>query len=215
MSRHPFGRHPFVFPAAWPACSRVWRCICAAAFSAAALSAGSAAGAAPITVDTQDGKQLSGELVGLDAQGLILQTAAGREKLAPANVLSIKPSPAGAAAPPKATCRVELVDGSLIAATTFRAAGGTAHVEPVGSAELTLPTRSIHWVRFTGDDRGDKLAKEWAQIVDGKAASDLLVVRKQARSTTWRASWKASTTKSSASSWRKNRFRSNGPRSKA
>jgi hypothetical protein len=49
----------------------------------------------------------------------------------------------------------------------------------VGAAQIELPTKSIHWVRFLADDRGDKLAREWLQIAGGKAASDLLVVRKQ------------------------------------
>ena len=143
------------------------------------LAAGRLAAAAPVTVETQDGKQLTGELVGLDGQGLVIETAAGREKLPPASVMSIKPGTAGAWPRRKATCRVELVDGSLLAATAYHSKGGTARIEPVGSAELEVPTRSIRSVRFVADERGDKLAKDWSQIVEGKSASDLLVVRKQ------------------------------------
>ncbi len=74
---------------------------------------------------------------------------------------------------------MELVDGSQIAAVAYLVTGGTARIELVGLAAIELPTKWIRWVRFLADDRNDKLAKEWLQIVEGKAASDLLVVRKQ------------------------------------
>ena len=134
----------------------------------------------PATVETLDGRKLTGELVELDSQSLVLNTAAGREKLTTSSIMSLKPGQSAVATTnPKATCRVELVDGSQIAAVAYHAKSGKATIEPVGAAMIELSTKPIHWVRFLGDDRNDKLAREWSQIVGGKTASDLLVVRKQ------------------------------------
>ncbi len=152
------------------------------ALVAAALggSLGGNASAGPqAIVETLDGRTLAGELVELASQAVVLDTAAGREKLPTSSIQAIRPAQAVAASGGKATCRVELVDGSQIAAVAFRAQSGTAQIEAAGAAEIELPTRRIHWVRFLADDRNDKLAREWAQIAAGKAASDLLVVRKQ------------------------------------
>jgi hypothetical protein len=157
-----------------------WRCCALAAVAVLTVAVRPSAAALPVTVETLDGKKLAGELVGLDSQSLELNTTAGREKLATSSIMSLKPGPAAVATTnPKATCRVELVDGSQIAAVAYHAKSGKAVIEPVGAPAIELPTKSIHWVRFLADDRNDKLAREWTQIAGGKAASDLLVVRKQ------------------------------------
>ena len=158
----------------------VWRCCALAALAAIVPLPGTATAATPATVETLDGRKLTGELVELDSQSLVLSTAAGREKLATSSIMSLKPGAAALATTnPKATCRVELIDGSQIAAVAYHSKGGKGLIEPVGAAQIELPTRSIRWVRFLADDRNDKLAREWTQIAGGKAASDLLVVRKQ------------------------------------
>ena len=130
-------------------------------------------------VETLDGKQLTGELVELEPQTLVLLAAGEREQLPTSSVLSVKPAQAAVAVVAKATCRVELVDGSQLAAVAYRADRGKAQIELAGAAPIELPTKWIHSVRFLADDRSDKLAREWAQIAASKAASDLLVVRKQ------------------------------------
>ncbi len=157
-----------------------WRWCAPAAIAILAATFGTARAALPVVVETLDGKKLTGELISLDGQSVVLDTAGGREKLATSGILSLKPGPvAQATTNPKPTCRVELVDGSQIAAVGYQVTNGKARIEAIGNAAIELSTKPIHWVRFLADDRNDKLARDWSQIATGKAASDLLVVRKQ------------------------------------
>ena len=56
------------------------------------IAAGSARAAAPVTIETLDGKQLVGEVTELSATSLTLQTKAGSEKLPTASILSARPA---------------------------------------------------------------------------------------------------------------------------
>jgi hypothetical protein len=147
-----------------------------------ALAAGLAAPARAepqAMVETLDGKKLQGEIRQLSAESLTIDAGTGAEKFATSSVQSVKPVSADAQISAKPTCYIELIDGSQLMAVACRVKDGRAAVELAGGIKLELSTKVVRSVRFQGEDRSDRLAGQWSQIAGGKAASDLLIVRKQ------------------------------------
>jgi hypothetical protein len=144
------------------------------------LAAALLTGAAEFEVQTLDGQSAKGQLVELDAEQLVLQTAQGRSTFALRTLAAANRQAAPAADERKSTLWVELVDQSGLAATAYTVSGGKAEVTLTTGKRIELPTRAIRWVRFTPPAEHDaKLAKQWDDIAESKATADLLVVRKQ------------------------------------
>jgi hypothetical protein len=71
------------------------------------------------------------------------------------------------------------VDQSLVMGIGYTVVGTEAELTLVGGVKLKISTRTIRSVRFGPSEAHDpKLNKQWSEIVEGKAAGDLLVVRK-------------------------------------
>jgi len=133
------------------------------------LSAGPA-----FEVRTLDGRTVNGELTGLDAAELTLTTAEGEAKLPVESLLTLSPK-----APPKSpeqppAARIELVDGSSLAAAEYAVSDGDAKVKLADGLEAELPVARVANVRF--GEQTSALAEQWARLLATGATNDLLVV---------------------------------------
>jgi hypothetical protein len=143
------------------------------------VTAALAAGPAPFEAQSLDGQVATGQIAALNEQELVLETDSGRVTFALAKLAALARTPTAPLQLAGATLWVELVDGSGLAATEYTVSGGKAQVRTTLAATLEIPTRRIRFVRFGPPGSYDpKLAGQWSQISETKAAGDLLVVRK-------------------------------------
>lgn len=127
-------------------------------------------------LQTLDGQSHRGELAGLTEQAVSLNTAAGPVEVPTAQVVSLRSaeSPSPPEPPP---VWVELRDGSLLAAESFRSADGKVTVNLVGQWQLVLLSTAVANVRLRQQDA--TVAAQWREIVEADHAADLIVVRKE------------------------------------
>ncbi|HEY1785923.1 MAG TPA: hypothetical protein VGG30_10255, partial [Pirellulales bacterium] len=121
-----------------------------------------------VVASTTDGHSVSGTLLELSTDGVTTDESAWRAvvKLPAARLVSVSAAPrdeAESAEPP--TLSVALVDGSLLAATSFQAHDGVAEVRLTSGLTFSLPTKRIEWVRFRASGGDDPLAAQWAEMV--------------------------------------------------
>jgi hypothetical protein len=130
----------------------------------------------PFTVQTLDGQTLVGPLVELTADRLSMDAADGRVSLETGRVLSIsaKQKPAQTGHAPGVV--VELSDGSTIRGRQYVAQGTQARITLSEGEVLEMPTGIVRTVQL--QPGSGPLAAEWARLVNMKANSDLLAVRK-------------------------------------
>ena len=134
-------------------------------------------GASPtFEVQTLDDRIISGTLADLTADGLIVETTAGKVFLETEKLLnvSLKQKPAAPVPPPGAW--IELTDGSTIVARQYTVRGNRAAITLLNDEVLETPTRSIRNVRL--QHVSEALAGQWSQIMTAKLDGDVLVVRK-------------------------------------
>ena len=130
-------------------------------------------------VQTLGGETASGTIVGLNDAELVIEQMDGKKQLALKDLLGAvsQEKPLSTVRP---TVLVELNDGSRLAATDFQSLGGNAKIEVSGDAAREVPVKSLRWVRFVdAAEKSEKLDAQWNEIVAGKPAGDLLVVRKK------------------------------------
>ncbi len=77
---------------------------------------------------------------------------------------------------PRDAIAVSLSDGSILAAKTYSVSNGTANIETVGGAEVSLRVSGIQDVRF--GQSSPAAAKQWKEIQERDLASDLLILQK-------------------------------------
>jgi hypothetical protein len=143
------------------------------------LAASLLSGAAEFEVRTLDGQSATGQVVELNAEQLVLQTAQGRSIFAIPTLGAATRQAPPAADERKSNLWIELVDQSGLSATSYTARAAKAQVTLTTGARIELPTSAIRWVRFTPPAHRDpKLTKQWTDITETKPAGDLLVVRK-------------------------------------
>lgn len=136
-------------------------------------------GAPDFTVQTVDGQSAEGSLAQLDAQELVLESPKGPVKFALTQLAAVTRKAPALAGEAKPTVAVELLDQSLVMGMDFTVSGPKAQLTLASGTKLELPTRSIRSVRFGAVEQYDpKLTKQWTEIVESKAAGDVLVVRK-------------------------------------
>ena len=135
--------------------------------------------AADFEAQTLDGQSVVGQIAELDARQLVLRTAEGTSTFALGSLATLSRRAPKPLDERKANLWVQLVDSSGLAATEYTVRGSTAQITLTSGAVLAVPSRAIHWVRFSPPSAGDeKLNKQWSDITETKAAGDLLVVRK-------------------------------------
>lgn len=133
------------------------------------LSAGPA-----VEVRTLDGRTVAGELTALDAAALTLTTFEGEAKLPVESLLTLSPKdpPKSPEEPP--AVRVELVDGSSLAAAEYAVKGGEAKVKLADGLDVELPVARVANVRF--GEQTEALAEQWTKLLATGETHDLLVV---------------------------------------
>ena len=130
-------------------------------------------------VQTLSGESASGSIVGLNDAELVIEQMSGKKQL-PLKELLTAVAREQVPSPVRTTVLVELTDGSRLAATDFQSLGGTARIAVGGDTALEVPVKSLRWVRFVDTaEKSEKLDAQWNEIVAGKPAGDLLVVRKK------------------------------------
>jgi hypothetical protein len=123
------------------------------------------------------GSDVKGELVGATTDKLTFSTASG-ERTIPATELRSVEFTQDRPNAEMASVWVELLDGSRVVAAGVTLATGKATIELVGGDKLPeMPARAIRAIRFHDDA---KLTPQWNEILAGKRAGDVLVLRKTA-----------------------------------
>ncbi len=125
---------------------------------------------------TLDGSVVSGSLVELGAEQVVLETTSGRVPLELRRLAGVVPKGDGPRIGPAPTTWVDLVDGSSLTASEYTVRDGRARIVLVGGAVLEAATSEVASVRFEAPT--ETFAAEWARVVDGEAKSDRLVVSK-------------------------------------
>src|SRR5437764_4781252 len=137
-------------------------------FAALALSAGA-------DLQTLAGKRISGDLVGLDRQTVILRSAAGETVRVPiAEVLQLDLTPAEA--PPKgAHTAVELTDGSVLLCSAVAVTGTVFDLTVIPDIKVTVPVTAVFTVLRDAHD--PKVRQEWQDFLTKRGRLDMVVVR--------------------------------------
>jgi hypothetical protein len=126
-----------------------------------------------------DGRAAVGSIARLSAEELVLETADGPASFPLASLAAVARTTPATPSDRKPSVVVELVDGTSLAATSYAVRGGTASIETGAGQRFDVPTRRVRLVRFGAPMGADeKLTKQWSEIVDAKAAGDVLVIRK-------------------------------------
>ena len=124
---------------------------------------------------TLDGQTVIGRIARLDTQELVLDAPDGQVRFK----ISALQQVVRKTAPPderKAAVRVELMDGSMLSGGRYTVHENMAELVSPSGVLTSLPTRLVRSVRFSvGGDA--KLTQQWSEIVETKAAGDLLVIR--------------------------------------
>src|SRR5438034_4511653 len=92
------------------------------------------------------GESVAGPLTVLSAKNVTIETANGPREFDSSKLMWIQLP--GFAPAEKATIWIDLVDGSKLAASSFVAAEGVAHIAVAGRPPVAIATRSIHTVQF-------------------------------------------------------------------
>jgi hypothetical protein len=133
-------------------------------------------GSPTFDVQTLDGRKVSGSLAELTADGLTVETDAGKVFLETEKLLeiSLKHKPAAPIVSPGVW--IELTDGSTIVARQYTVRGDQASITLLDDEALETPTRSIRNVRLQQLSEG--MTGQWSQILTNKLDGDVMVVHK-------------------------------------
>jgi hypothetical protein len=133
---------------------------------------------APVEVQTLAGESIVGQLVELKQDSVTIASDEKRREIPRAELSKVifksKSEPASA---PKAW--VELIDGSMLPATSFLVQGDSAEAVLVGDQTVKLPVRLVRSVRLK--QQNTEQAKEWNKIRAARTRSDLIAIRKNER----------------------------------
>src|SRR3954470_17025583 len=137
-------------------------------FAALALSAGA-------DLQTLSGKKVTGDLVGLDRQTVLLRSANGDTVRVPlADVLQLDLPPTDA--PPKgAHTAVELTDGSVLLCSKVEAAGDAFDLTVIPDLHVKLPATAVFTVLRDAHD--PKVRQDWQDFLSKRGRLDMVVVR--------------------------------------
>lgn len=133
--------------------------------------------AGEVEVTQLGGAKVTGPLQELSADGVVVKTPQGDQRLELKNVLAITfAGRAGtSAAEAKPGTIVELVDGSSFTTTSLVAARGIGRATISGDTSVEIRTRTIRSLRFNST-AGLDLA--WQEITSQKITGDTLIIRK-------------------------------------
>ncbi|MCG8586681.1 MAG: hypothetical protein MI757_18415, partial [Pirellulales bacterium] len=136
-----------------------------------------AVSAVNVSVETLEGKRVSGSITGLDTDSITLETNGKRSVTPIAKVARIIHEDASDEKLARPRVWIELADGTRLTATNYSVKGDEASLLLTSGQPLDLPRRQIRHVRLKHQD--DDLAKQWKKILGTDANADLLVIRKR------------------------------------
>jgi hypothetical protein len=127
-------------------------------------------------VQTLDGRALSGSIVELTGEQLVLQTADAPVTLPTSALLSVAPAKKPAASGDRPGAWVELTDGTQLVADDFRLRSSKARVRLPGGGDVEVPQKAIAAVRLKSQDPAQ--AAQWEEIRAAQTTGDVLIIRK-------------------------------------
>src|SRR5947209_1726258 len=110
-------------------------------------------------LQTLSGKQVSGDLVGLDKQAAVLRTAGGDTVRVPVNDLLQITLPSGEPPARGAHTAVELTDGSVLLCSAVAIKGASAELTVIPDLKVTVPVTGIFSILREAHD--PKIRQEW------------------------------------------------------
>jgi hypothetical protein len=130
-------------------------------------------------LQTLSGKQVSGELVGLDKQAAVIRTAGGERVRVPVtDLLQITLPPADP--PPRgAHTAVELTDGSVLLCSAVAIKGNAAEMTVIPDTNVTVPLTGVFTILRDAHD--PKIRQEWQDFLSKRGRLDMVVVRSDDR----------------------------------
>ncbi len=135
------------------------------------------AAAPSVEVRTLSGQAHMGTLLELSSQRVVLATDSGEQTLATKDLLAVRVRAAVGKDAAKPQVWIELVDGTRLAAVEYTSRAGQATAKLVDGQDLTLSTKLVTAVRLK--EQNEKIARQWADIVSAKRASDVIVIRRE------------------------------------
>jgi hypothetical protein len=126
-------------------------------------------------LQTLTGKQVSGELVGLDKQAAVIRTAGGDTVRVPVGDLLQITLPAGDPPPRGAHAAVELTDGSVLLCSAVAIKGGSVELTVIPDTKVTVPLTGIFTILRDAHD--PKIRQEWGDFLAKRGQLDMVVVR--------------------------------------
>ncbi len=136
-------------------------------------------GGVNVDVKPLSGPSIQGELVGVEADAVLVQRDGQTQRLPTLGLWEVIPVEPAEAMPSLTTFQVELVDGSHLLATRYRVVEGLAQCKLAGGEEIEIRTRAIHTVRFRDHATTPVLAAQWQEITSEKHSGDVIVIRRQ------------------------------------
>ena len=124
---------------------------------------------------TLDEQTVRGELVGLSAKSVTVRDEAGEKEMLVEDLLSLTPvaPESGSSA---GQVLIELVDGSLVRATSYVAKSTRATVTLPDGETFDISSRAVRSVRFLEQSEAEQ--QQWGEIVASNPKGDAVVVRK-------------------------------------
>jgi hypothetical protein len=136
--------------------------------AALALSAGA-------DLQTLSGKKVTGDLVGVDRQTVIVRPASGETVRVPvADVLQVDLTP-GDAPPKGAHTAVELTDGSVLLCSKVEVAGDQLDLTVIPDLHVRVPATAVFTVLRDAHD--PKVRQDWQDFLTKRGRLDMVVVR--------------------------------------
>jgi RNase P/RNase MRP subunit p29 len=128
----------------------------------------------PVTVQTDSGGAIEGNLVAITASDLRIERSSGEAVVPLEDVLSLRPAKIEDATGP--VIRVTLAGGSRIAAQGVTTNGNDLVIEPRRQKELRVPIREAKAIRFRAGAAATD--PQWLGALEREGAGDTLVIRR-------------------------------------
>ncbi len=132
--------------------------------------------APPFEAQTLAGRTVVGPIDALDADRVVIDTADGPAAIAIDELIRLTPQQVSEPATGRSAVRIELRDGSSVAAEGYTVHGDRATFALPGSQSVELPVRSVGSVRL--QPHSDAVADQWTHILGMTRDTDLLVITK-------------------------------------
>jgi sRNA-binding regulator protein Hfq len=128
-----------------------------------------------VTVEPLTGVQITGSVVELSGDRVVIETDGQQQAYASRDLLAVVASGHAVAASSAGSIWIELIDGSRLIATGYTVKDRVAEIQLSGRA-VSLETRNIRSVRFHLPT--EALDQQWREILGGRNRGDVIVLRR-------------------------------------